>query len=182
MVFDTRYSIYARLVDKTKRHEECSLITITLKLSSKKLSTFLIRSYKDSPLLRKIKAVTMNFGPNHPAAHGILKLIMQFQGEILQRLDPQFGFLHRGTEKLSEYRNYLQILPYFDRFDYVANLFQEHAFCLAAEELNSYSKPVTFEFCLTQIRTLFDELSRLLNHLLTMSATCLDLGSMGPIF
>lgn len=124
--------------------------------------------------------MTLNFGPNHPAAHGILRLTIQTQGEVLQRVDPQFGFLHRGTEKLIEMRNYLQTLPYFDRFDYVANIFQEHAYCLAVEQLFSLTN--SYVFNLNYVRTLFDELSRILNHLLTLSATCLDLGSMGPIF
>ena len=130
----------------------------------------------------QLKNVTLNFGPNHPAAHGILKLSVQTQGEVLQRLDPQFGFLHRGTEKLFEHRNFYQNLPYFDRFDYVANLFQEHAYCLAVEELGFLGTQKTITTNLQHIRVLFDELSRLLNHLLTMSATCLDLGAMGPIF
>jgi len=124
--------------------------------------------------------MTLNFGPNHPAAHGILRLTLQLQGEVLQRVDPQFGFLHRGTEKLAEVRNYLQVLPYFDRFDYVANIFQEHTYCLAFEALSNFQDAINF--CLSYVRTLFDELSRVLNHLLTLSATCLDLGSMGPIF
>jgi NADH-quinone oxidoreductase subunit D len=124
--------------------------------------------------------MTLNFGPNHPAAHGILRLTLQLQGEVLQRVDPQFGFLHRGSEKLAEMRNYLQTLPYFDRFDYVANIFQEHAYCLALEMV--YTSRDSFLYCLNYVRTLFDELSRILNHLLTLSATCLDLGSMGPIF
>jgi NADH-quinone oxidoreductase subunit D len=124
--------------------------------------------------------MTVNFGPNHPAAHGILRLSLQLQGEVLQRVDPQFGFLHRGSEKLSEMRTYLQSLPYFDRYDYVANIFQEHAYCLGVEALLVFSH--SYELCLNYTRTLFDELSRILNHLLTLSATALDLGSMGPIF
>lgn len=131
---------------------------------------------------RRLKSMTLNFGPNHPAAHGILKLVTQVQGEVFQRIDPQFGFLHRGTEKLVENRSYLQALPYFDRFDYVANLFQEHAYCLCVEELAPELKESILSFGLTHVRTLFDELSRLLNHLLTLSATCMDVGSMGPMF
>jgi NADH:ubiquinone oxidoreductase subunit D len=143
---------------------------------------FSIKSMKNYPVSRRIKGVTLNFGPNHPAAHGILKLVVQLQGEVMQRMDPQFGFLHRGTEKLIEHRTYLQALPYFDRLDYVANLFQEHAHCLAVEELSLLRSSTGLDYCVAQARTMFDELSRLLNHLLTMSATCLDLGSMGPIF
>lgn len=140
---------------------------------------FLPRLGHLAPQSRHVKQMTINFGPNHPAAHGILRLTLQLQGEVLQRVDPQFGFLHRGTEKLMEMRTYLQSLPYFDRFDYVANLFQEHAYCLAIESLTPAHHPALY---LGYLRTLFDELSRVLNHLLTLSATCLDLGSMGPIF
>ncbi len=129
---------------------------------------------------RRLKHTTLNFGPNHPAAHGILRLVLQLQGEVIQRVDPQFGFLHRGTEKLAEQRNYIQVLPYFDRFDYVSNIFQEHVYCLVIESLLLNQN--TYIFLLNFIRTCFDELSRILNHLLALSATCLDLGSMGPIF
>jgi len=120
------------------------------------------------------------FGPQHPAAHGILKLQLQLHGEVLRWVDPQFGFLHRGSEKLAEGRNLLQALPYFDRFDYVANLFQEHAYCLAVEALGTRGDVVSTGVQLA--RVLFDEISRILNHLLTLSATALDLSVMGPIF
>ena len=122
----------------------------------------------------------MAFGPQHPAAHGILKLQLQLHGEVLRWVDPQFGYLHRGTEKLMEGRNLLQALPYFDRFDYVANLFQEHAYCLAVEGLTKAATTLTAGVQLA--RLLFDEISRILNHLLTLSATALDLSVMGPIF
>ena len=134
-----------------------------------------IKSDKAAP-----QNIMLNFGPQHPAAHGIVRLNMQIHGEVLCRVDPQFGLLHRGTEKLVETRTIVQALPYFDRFDYVANLFQEHAYCLSVESL--YSQP---NFILTKISTVrlfFDELSRVLNHLLTLSATSLDLSAMGPIF
>jgi len=98
----------------------------------------------------------------------------------VQRADAQFGLLHRGTEKLMEMRTFIQSLPYFDRFDYVANVFQEHAYCLAVEALSAMSN--SYDLSLNYVRTLFDELSRILNHLLTLSATSLDLSSMGPIF
>ncbi len=130
---------------------------------------------------RHIKSFVLNFGPQHPAAHGILKLIAQMNGEVIDRVDPQFGLLHRGTEKLFEARPFLQALPYFDRFDYVANLFQEHAYCHALERLNGLqNKPL--DGALLAYRTLFDEMSRIMNHLLTLSATSLDLGVMGPLF
>lgn len=130
---------------------------------------------------RHIKSFVLNFGPQHPAAHGILKLIAQMNGEVIDRVDPQFGLLHRGTEKLFEARPFLQALPYFDRFDYVANLFQEHAYCHALERLNQLQhKPL--DGAILAYRTLFDEMSRIMNHLLTLSATSLDLGVMGPLF
>jgi len=105
---------------------------------------------------------------------------LQLSGEVLNYLDPNFGYLHRGSEKLAETRTYLQTLPYFDRFDYVANLFHEHAFCLAVESLAAVEG--FSSAALQTVRALFDELSRYLNHLLTLSATALDLGAMGPIF
>jgi NADH-quinone oxidoreductase subunit D len=129
---------------------------------------------------RQAKLATLAFGPQHPAAHGILKIHMQLQGEVLRQVDPVFGFLHRGTEKLMTSRTLLQSLPYFDRFDYVANLQQEHAYCLAVEAL--WQKNSLIGVNALVVRTLFDELSRLMNHLLTLSATALDLGAMGPIF
>lgn len=133
-----------------------------------------------SRLRAQFRQGTVAFGPQHPAAHGILKLQMQLQGEVLRWVDPQFGFLHRGSEKLAEGRSLLQALPYFDRFDYVANLFQEHALCLAVEELQVDKLATATSIQLARI--FFDEVSRMLNHLLTLAATALDLSAMGPIF
>lgn len=129
---------------------------------------------------RQLRSFTLNFGPQHPAAHGVVKLTMQVVGEIIQRVDPQFGLLHRGSEKLMETRNFLQSLPYFDRFDYVANLFQEHAYCLAVESV--VAQPKTLETFTLAVRTLFDEFSRVANHLLTTAAINMDMGAMGPMF
>jgi NADH-quinone oxidoreductase subunit D len=128
----------------------------------------------------QLRQGSVAFGPQHPAAHGILRLQLQLSGEIVRWVDPQFGFLHRGSEKLMETRSVLQALPYFDRFDYVANLYQEHAYCLAVEALAV--QPHLVAGGVQLLRALFDELSRLLNHLLTLSATALDLGVMGPLF
>lgn len=139
-----------------------------------------ITTTKSKGQVKTIKNFTLNFGPQHPAAHGILRLSILMTGEVIQRLDPQFGLLHRGTEKLIETRNLLQALPYFDRFDYVANLFQEHAFCLAVERAHLSNQPITAAVNLT--RTLFDELSRVANHLLTTAAINMDMGAMGPMF
>jgi NADH:ubiquinone oxidoreductase subunit D len=128
----------------------------------------------------QVRSCWLAFGPQHPAAHGIVRLNMQVHGEVLLRVDPQFGLLHRGTEKLIETRTVVQALPYFDRFDYVANLFQEHAFCLALESFRRGELALLSS--VAAVRVFFDELSRVLNHLLTLSATSLDLSAMGPIF
>merc|ERR1712100_243115 len=128
---------------------------------------------------KQIKTINVNFGPQHPAAHGVLRLILQLNGEVIERLDPHIGLLHRGSEKLIEDRIYLQGLPYFDRFDYVSMLVQEHAYCLAIESLlnkNNYNSSIS------QIRTLYDELTRILNHLLALACHALDVGSMSSIF
>lgn len=128
----------------------------------------------------KSRTFVLAFGPQHPAAHGILRLNCLLQGEVIRNMDSSFGYLHRGSEKLMEQRSVLQSLPYFDRFDYVANLQQEHAFCLSVENLAA--KPAFMSSEVLLIRTLFDEVSRILNHLLTLSAGALDMGVMGPIF
>ena len=129
--------------------------------------------------MKQIKTINLNFGPQHPAAHGVLRLILQLNGEIVEKLDPHIGLLHRGSEKLIEDRIYLQGLPYFDRFDYVSILMQEHAYCLAIESLmGSYNYSATF----TQIRNLYDEITRLINHLLAIACHALDVGSMSSIF
>ena len=128
---------------------------------------------------RRIKGFNFNFGPQHPASHGVLRLMMQLDGEIVDRIDTHIGLLHRGSEKLIETKTYLQALPYFDRFDYVSMMTQEHAFCLAIESLlNSLSSSALY----TKIRVLFDELTRILNHLLAIACHSLDVGSMSPIF
>ena len=128
---------------------------------------------------KKIKNVLLNFGPQHPAAHGVLRLILQLNGELVERADPHIGFLHRGTEKLIESKLYLQALPYFDRLDYVSMMSQEHAFCLCIEKaLNT----ISYTSFYIKIRLIFDELTRLLNHFLTISTHSLDVGNMSPLF
>lgn len=128
---------------------------------------------------RKIKSFTLNFGPQHPAAHGVLRLVVQLSGELVERVDPHVGFLHRGTEKLIEKRTYLKAIPYFDRLDYVSMMTQEHAFCVAIESLlNTTSHTALY----VQIRVLFDELTRIMNHLLALSCHSLDVGNMSPLF
>ena len=125
----------------------------------------------------QIKTMTINFGPQHPAAHGVLRMIMEMDGEVVERVDPHIGLLHRGTEKLIEYKTYMQAIPYFDRLDYVSPMNQEHAFVLAAEKLLGITVPPRGQY----IRVLFDELTRILNHLLNLTAFALDVGAMTPM-
>ena len=128
--------------------------------------------------LKRIKNLTVNFGPQHPAAHGVLRMVMEMDGEVIDRLDPHIGLLHRGTEKLIEYKTYLQAIPYFDRLDYVSPMALEHAFVLGAEKLLGVEVPRRAQF----IRVLFDELTRILNHLLNLPALAMDVGAMTPMF
>ena len=124
----------------------------------------------------EIKSFNFNFGPQHPAAHGVLRLVLEMDGEVCQRADPHIGLLHRGTEKLIEHKNYLQALPYFDRLDYVSVMAQEHCFSLAVEKLVGCQVPLRGQY----IRVLFHEITRILNHLLQISANALDIGAMTP--
>jgi len=128
---------------------------------------------------RKVKSFVLNFGPQHPAAHGVLRLVVQLSGELVERADPHVGFLHRGTEKLIEKRTYLKSIPYFDRLDYVSMMTQEHAFCVAVESL---LKTTSHTALYVQVRVLFDELTRIMNHLLALSCHSLDVGNMAPLF
>lgn len=134
---------------------------------------------RDQSTTKKIKNLTLNFGPQHPAAHGVLRLMLQLNGEIIEKMDTHVGLLHRGTEKLMEDRIYLQSLPYFDRFDYVSMLVQEHAYCLGIESLLG---TINYSATFVQIRTLYDELTRILNHMLAIACHALDVGSMSSIF
>jgi len=124
----------------------------------------------------EIKNLTLNFGPQHPAAHGVLRLVVEMDGEVVERADPHIGFLHRGTEKLIEHKTYQQAVPYFDRLDYVAPMSQEHAFALATEKLLGVEVPERGQY----IRVLFCEISRILNHILNISTFALDVGAMTP--
>jgi NADH-quinone oxidoreductase subunit D len=124
-----------------------------------------------------LKNLTLNFGPQHPAAHGVLRLVLEMDGEVVERADPHIGLLHRGTEKLIEHKTYLQALPYFDRLDYVSPMAQEHCFSLAVEKLLGCEIPIRAKY----IRVLFCELTRILNHLLNISAHALDVGAMTPL-
>jgi NADH-quinone oxidoreductase subunit D len=123
-----------------------------------------------------ISSYTLNFGPQHPAAHGVLRLVLEMEGEVVRRTDPHIGLLHRGTEKLIEYKTYLQAIPYFDRLDYVSMMCQEHAFVLAVEKLLELEVPARGK----KIRILFSEITRILNHLLNITTQAMDVGAMTP--
>ena len=126
-------------------------------------------------MVKKTKSLNLNFGPQHPAAHGVLRLILELDGEVVEKADPHIGLLHRGTEKLIEQKTYTQALPYFDRLDYVAPMNQEHAFALAAEKLlkieSLYAK---------FIRVIFCEIGRILSHILNVTTQALDVGALTP--
>ena len=119
---------------------------------------------------------TINFGPQHPAAHGVLRLVLELDGEIVERVDPHIGLLHRGTEKLIEAKTYMQAVPYFDRLDYVAPMNQEHAFCLAIEKLLGIEVPIRGQL----IRVLYSEIGRILSHLLNVTTQAMDVGALTP--
>ncbi len=125
----------------------------------------------------QIKNLTLNFGPQHPSAHGVLRLVLEMDGEVIERADPHVGLLHRGTEKLIEYKSYLQAVPYFDRLDYVAPQNQEHAFALAVEKLLGITPPPRGQY----LRILFAEIGRVLNHVFTICAFAMDIGAMTPM-
>ena len=123
-----------------------------------------------------IRNYTINFGPQHPAAHGVLRLVLELDGEVVERVDPHIGLLHRGSEKLIEYKTYLQALPYFDRFDYVSPMSMEHSFVLAIEKLLGLEVPLRGQY----LRVLFAELTRIMNHLLAIGSHIMDVGAMTP--
>ncbi len=127
--------------------------------------------------MSKTEEVSINFGPQHPAAHGVLRLILDMDGEVITRADPHIGLLHRGTEKLIEHKTYIQAIPYFDRLDYVSPMSQEHCFSLAVERLLRCSIPLRAQY----IRVLFCEVTRVLNHLLNVTTQALDIGAMTPL-
>ena len=122
------------------------------------------------------KTMNLNFGPQHPAAHGVLRLILELDGEVIERADPQIGLLHRGTEKLIEHKTYTQAIPYFDRLDYVAPMNQEHAFAMAVEKLLKIEVPIRAQY----IRVVFCEIGRILSHILNITTQALDVGALTP--
>ena len=121
-------------------------------------------------MTKKTKSMSLNFGPQHPAAHGVLRLILELDGEVVEKADPHIGLLHRGTEKLIEQKTYTQALPYFDRLDYVAPMNQEHAFALSAEKLLQIDVPIRAKY----IRVIFCEIGRILSHILNVTTQALD--------
>lgn len=123
-----------------------------------------------------LENISLNFGPQHPSAHGVLRLVLELDGERVVRADPHVGLLHRGTEKLIEYKTYLQALPYFDRLDYVSMMAQEHGYSLAVEKLLGKTVPLRAQY----IRVIFCELTRILNHLLSLTTHALDVGALTP--
>ncbi|MCX8517794.1 MAG: NADH-quinone oxidoreductase subunit D, partial [Rhodoferax sp.] len=123
--------------------------------------------------MAEIKNYTLNFGPQHPAAHGVLRLVLELDGEVIQRADPHIGLLHRATEKLAESKTFIQSLPYMDRLDYVSMMCNEHAYCLAIEKLLHMEVPIRAQY----IRVMFSEITRLLNHLMWLGSHGNDLGS-----
>ena len=131
---------------------------------------------KKSVLTKKLKNFSINFGPQHPAAHGVLRLVLELDGEIVKKTDAHIGLLHRGTEKLMEYKTYLQALPYLDRLDYVSMMAQEHAYCLAIEKIGDIRVPQRAQV----IRVIFSEITRILNHLLAVGCHAMDVGAMTP--
>ena len=131
---------------------------------------------KKKELSRELKNFTINFGPQHPAAHGVLRLILELDGEVVERADPHIGLLHRGTEKLIEYKTYIQALPYFDRLDYVSMMCQEHTYSMAVEKIGGIQIPRRAQL----IRVIFAEITRILNHLLAVGCHAMDVGAMTP--
>lgn len=130
-----------------------------------------------SKMSEATKNITLNFGPQHPAAHGVLRLVLEMDGEVVTKADPHIGLLHRGTEKLIEYKTYLQAVPYFDRLDYVSPMCQEHAYALAVEKLLGCQIPLRGQY----IRVLFSEITRILNHIMAITTQALDVGAMTPL-
>src|SRR5438128_6596824 len=128
------------------------------------------------PAHSEISNYTINFGPQHPAAHGVLRLVLELDGEIIERVDPHIGLLHRGTEKLCEYKTYLQALPYFDRLDYCSPMCMEHSFVLAIEKLLGLEVPLRAQY----LRVFYAELTRISNHMLNLGSHVMDVGAMTP--
>lgn len=135
-----------------------------------------IKSMSHDNTQKKLKTFNLNFGPQHPSAHGVLRLILELNGEVIKRANPHIGLLHRGTEKLIENKTYFQSIPYFDRLDYVSMMANEHAYALAVEKLLDCKIPLRAQY----IRVLFNEITRILNHLMAITTHALDIGALTP--
>jgi NADH-quinone oxidoreductase subunit D len=158
------------------------LFFLHLALKSRAFDYFILKYTKNMTAQtenkgKETKNMTINFGPQHPAAHGVLRLVLEMDGEVVTRADPHIGLLHRGTEKLIEYKNYLQAVPYFDRLDYVSPMCQEHAYALSVEKLLGCEIPLRAQY----IRVLFSEITRILNHIMAVTTQALDVGAMTPL-
>ena len=186
------FILYHKVVAKFMRRKKKKVLTIATysSISQKKMESTLLKTSKKGLSKKiklsmaiekaitpqKIKNFTINFGPQHPAAHGVLRLVLEMNGEVVKRADPHIGLLHRGTEKLIEYKTYLQALPYFDRLDYVSMMCQEHGYSLAVERLLGCDVPLRAQY----IRVLFAEITRILNHLLALTCHAMDVGALTP--
>lgn len=171
-------STFSRAIEEKEGEEELSeLDKLQAKLEDEELGYLQKGSVKDEHIGgRKMRHYTVNFGPQHPAAHGVLRLILELNGEEIVRADPHVGLLHRGTEKLIEYRTYLQALPYFDRLDYVSMMTNEQVFSLAVEKLLNIEIPERAKW----IRTMFAEITRIKNHLMSVLSHAMDVGALTP--
>ena len=149
-----------------------SLVTLNSVLMLKGLRA----ARKGIPSLQQMRSFNLNFGPQHPSAHGVLRLVLELSGESVKKATPHIGLLHRGTEKLIEYKNYIQALPYFDRLDYVSMMAQEQVFSLAVEKLTRSQVPLRAQF----IRVMFAEITRILNHLMAVTTHAMDVGALTP--
>jgi NADH dehydrogenase (ubiquinone) Fe-S protein 2 len=140
------------------------------------LSTFVTTGKQSTQRFRQMRSFNLNFGPQHPSAHGVLRLVLELSGENVKTATPHIGLLHRGTEKLIEYKNYMQALPYFDRLDYVSMMAQEQLFSLAVEKSVRAAVPARAQY----IRVLFVEITRILNHLMAVTTHAMDVGALTP--
>lgn len=170
--------MYFQGMRRQKKHkkEKVFIIMDSLEMQSNAVAEFDEDFSSEIVAERPAKNITINFGPQHPAAHGVLRLILELDGEIVERVDPHIGLLHRGTEKLIETKTYLQAVPYFDRLDYVAPMNQEHAYCMAVEKLLGLTVPKRGQY----IRVIYSEIGRILSHLLNVTTQAMDVGALTP--
>ena len=171
---DTRVDLFSQLEESNERPKRTVEVSVGAGGTGPELGEPI--GHPRDPGDDAISNYTINFGPQHPAAHGVLRLIMELDGEIVERVDPHIGLLHRGTEKLIEYKTYAQALPYFDRLDYCSPMCMEHSFVLAIEKLMGLEIPLRAQY----IRVLMAELTRISNHMLNLGSHIMDVGAMTP--